>query len=142
MRRLLVAGSIVITLLSCNQTQRGCTDYSAENYDPSADVYDHSCVYSYDILIYWNSATYTGKLTDLGSTTLYAYLDDELIGTSPSENFATGSVNCYSNFGISYHPTKYYDEIIATIRVEDQAGNEIYNNKMVLQDGCNEIMIN
>jgi hypothetical protein len=58
--------SAVFLLLSGCLPKAGCTDNTAENYDPEAEEWDGSCIPSRDKLI--GEFTYTRKWTDIVTT--------------------------------------------------------------------------
>jgi hypothetical protein len=59
----------------CSCSRRGCTDKTAENYEPRAKV-DCSCYYVGKAYLWYQDAS------RLGATTLFYYIDGEFTGKS------------------------------------------------------------
>jgi hypothetical protein len=89
----------VATLDSC--AKKGCTDSSAENYYSKAKKDDGSCTYKSSIA-FWYSSTTSDNLWNDGSTSLYFYVDDKLIGSSAADVYWSKPSSCDDLGPINY----------------------------------------
>lgn len=63
---LLIASIVSLTVMNGCLPKAGCTDHTAENYDPEAEEWDGSCIPSRDKMI--GNFRYTRKWTDIVTT--------------------------------------------------------------------------
>jgi hypothetical protein len=78
---------------SCRKA--GCIDKDAANYSASAKKSDGSCTYS-ESLIFWQDQA-TAQSWAGFATTLYYYVDGQLVGSSAANVYFSGTPSCSQN---------------------------------------------
>ncbi len=90
--------TVAATFSSC--AKKGCTDANAENYYDKAKKDDGSCTYKTSVAFYYTQATADSMWID-GSTSLYFYVDNKLIGSSAADTYWS-KPTCESLGPVSY----------------------------------------
>lgn len=97
---LFISGAMLVS--SCKK--EGCTNPSAENYDPKAKVSDLSCTYTAEVVFWFNEAT-SQALNAGGVTKLNFLLNGESIGTSGTDMFWEEAPKCGAGGTIKFART-------------------------------------
>jgi hypothetical protein len=115
----------------------GCIDADATNYSASAKKSDGSCTYS-ESLIFWQDQT-TAQSWSGVATTLYYYVDGQLVGSSAANVYFSGAPSCSQNglasavIDMGKNKSK-----TVTVRVLDDTGFEWWNEAVSVSAGtCN-----
>lgn len=81
------------TLVISACKKEGCRDTVASNYDGSAEKSDGSCVFQSNVT-FWADEDANSGLTSNGSTTLYFYLDNALLGSASAATYYDTVPDC------------------------------------------------
>lgn len=115
LNQILFASALLFSIAFSSCKKKGCTDSLASNYDYSVDKDDQSCIFSSDILFWYdaNQGSFPFDASDLNF-----YLDSKLLGSSNGELARQGLPTCDSldivNFPFEMDKIKsgiYYLEI-------------------------------
>ena len=123
---LLILG--VTTMTSCKK--EGCADPDSTTYNSEAKKDDGTCQYEGEA-IFWYGETASNGLTADGATNLTFYVDGEIVGSTATSVFWTGSPDCGSNASITV--TKDLSGVKTqsySYSVIDQTGFEYYSGTL------------
>ena len=107
--------------VSCrHESEIGCKDPAAVNYNSEAEVEDNSCIFEGDVVFYYTEDVSVFYQAD-GADTIFFYLNQELIGFVPSTVFWNEAPNCFDvgSVGATYNLGSNTSGLIP-YRVEDQ----------------------
>ena len=94
-KKIVVLVLAISALLVSSCRKSGCTDLDATNYSASAKQSDGSCTYS-ESLIFWQDQA-TAQSWAGFATTLYYYVDGQLVGSSAANVYFSGTPSCSQN---------------------------------------------
>lgn len=80
--------------------KEGCTDPDSKNFDDSAKKDDGSCQYEGSV-VFWYGQAASAAMQDAEIESLTFYVDGQIVGSSVSSVYWTGSPDCGSNASIT-----------------------------------------
>jgi len=122
----LISGTV--TLSSCRK--EGCTDKTAKNYNEKAKKDDGTCAFEGSV-VFWYDQSVANFLDGDGATTLYFYLDGQLVGSQGALMYWTSAPTCGQNSSITV--TKDLGTVKSktyTYKVIDQTGFEYWSGSL------------
>lgn len=93
MKKVVLVGAIALLSLASCSKEKGCTDPSSINYSASAEENDNSCAYEGNIIFYYDQSVAT-ELIDSDYASLTYYINNELVGSSSSSVYYSGTPSC------------------------------------------------
>ncbi|MFM2284803.1 MAG: hypothetical protein RLZZ543_300 [Bacteroidota bacterium] len=119
----------VLSFNSCKK--EGCTDADADNYDSAAKTDDGSCLYTGEVVFWYNGVSSDNMDLD-GITSLTYYLNGEIVGSSSATVFWTGAPSCGQAGSITVSKDLGSDYSKSyTYSVKDQDGVLIWDGTQV-----------
>lgn len=94
----LLSAGLAVAFAGCKVD--GCTDLDAVNYDPTADVFDGSCEYEGEIVL-WYGQDVSAELLDWESASLSFYVDGQIVGSTSASVYWTAAPDCGDNASIT-----------------------------------------
>lgn len=91
---------LAIVLMSSCVKEQGCTDPNADNYSSTAEENDGSCNYEGDV-VFWYGESAAEFLIGDGATTLYFYVDNQVVGSEAANLYWTSAPDCGQNSSIT-----------------------------------------
>ncbi len=128
MKHLLTILILCLLTFSCKKT--GCTDVTAVNYDPEAEIGNNSCVFEGKIQFVMKNGNYA----DLGFDTVYVYVDNNYLGKQATTEVWLEPVNCSTELPLVYKeemgdvvskPIQYRIQTIDSFIINEQSMNLI-----------------
>ena len=96
---LLLTGLTFLTLFSCKKI--GCSDIDAINYDSEVKSKNSSnCQYVGDV-VFWHKEDVAQFLLNDGATSLFYYVDGEMVGSTSANTYWTGRPDCGANGSVT-----------------------------------------
>ena len=92
-KTLFTAIALAMLVMSCKK--EGCTDRDATNFDDKAKKNDNTCEFEASWIFFYDKTT-AQKLQLGGSTTVYVYVDDKLIGNQATNTWYNSIPSCES----------------------------------------------
>jgi hypothetical protein len=90
----LLTGILFAISISCKkEVPAGCTDPIADNFDPDAEKYDGSCVYSGEAVIWYDQVVASNLVND-GAQALRFYVDGSLYGSQAAAVYYVSEPHC------------------------------------------------
>ena len=124
-------------LSSCEKEITGCTNSSAINYNPNADVDNYSCQYQGSI-VFWYNQTTAQIFNSNNINSLIYYVDNQIIGSSSTSVYFTAIPDCGYSGAITYTSnmgSNMSESIL--VKVKDETGFILYEFAVMLQaDVC------
>jgi hypothetical protein len=113
---------------SCKKDNKikGCMDKDSQNYDPTAQEDNGSCLYEGQV-VFWYSQTASAGLIADGATALTFYLNSQVIGSSAASVYWTTAPDCGQNGSITVTEDLGKVKTHAySLSVKDQTGHEYW----------------
>jgi len=118
----------LISFYSCEKP--GCIDPDSINYDPDATTDDGSCQYEGNAVIWYGSATAQELIND-GATSLFYYVDGQLVGSTAASFYFTAAPNCGQSGTITITKSLGFSKTLNfPFSVKDQTGFEYWNGTL------------
>lgn len=116
------------TTNSCKKDNKikGCTDKDSQNYDAKAQEDDGSCLYSGQMVFWYDQAASAGLIAD-GATTLTYSLNSQVVDSRVTSIYWTAAPLCGDNGSISVTEDLGKKKTLPyTLSVKDQTGFEYW----------------
>lgn len=124
---ILIGGFSITNSCKKDNKIRGCMDKDSKDYNATAQEDDGSCLFDGEIVFWYDKIASDGLIAD-GATALTFYLGDQVIGSSATSVFWSGSPACGQNGSIT--ATEDLGKVKThayTLSVKDQTGFEYWN---------------
>ena len=116
----LVSLTMLLVVSACKR--EGCTDPDSVNYDPQANVDDHSCQYQGSVVFWYNKAT-SDTLLAYDAQSLTFYVDDQVVGSYATNVYFTSQPDCKT------------ESVVKVTKDLGSAKSKSYSYKVVDDDG-------
>lgn len=113
---------------SCKKDNKikGCTDKDSQNYDPTAQEDNGSCLYSGQIVFWYDQTASAGLIAD-GATALTFYLNTQVVGSTATSLYWATAPACGLNGSVTVTEDLGKVKTHAfTLSVKDQTGFEYW----------------
>ena len=124
---ILIGGFSITNSCKKDNKIRGCMDKDSKDYNATAQEDDGSCLFDGEIVFWYDKIASDGLIAD-GATALTFYLGGQVIGSSATSVFWSGSPACGQNGSIT--ATEDLGKVKThayTLSVKDQTGFEYWN---------------
>ncbi len=124
---ILIGGFSITNSCKKDNKIRGCMDKDSKDYNATAQEDDGSCLFDGEIVFWYDKIASDGLIAD-GANALTFYLGGQVIGSSATSVFWSGSPACGQNGSIT--ATEDLGKVKThayTLSVKDQTGFEYWN---------------
>ncbi len=137
--RILVVVFSLLVIVSCKK--EGCTDGIAVNYDNAAKKDDGTCSYESQVSFWFNQSISSLFVNSYGVTTLYVYINDELVGDIPATDWKVGPDCGGDNFTVTLDLGATPTKTMAYL-VNDQNGTQRFDGSIqAAANDCESIQL-
>lgn len=124
---------LAIAFLSYSCKKEGCSDAAAFNYDKSAKKDDGSCIYQGEV-VFWYDENTSESLQLNGASSLTYYFNGELVGSTATNVYWSGSPECGQNASITVTKNNMTSRSQNfTYLIKDQLGIERWTDEINLK---------
>jgi hypothetical protein len=85
-KSIVIAGAAALMLVGVSCGKKGCIDANADNYNAAAKRDDGSCLYTGNILFWYDQDTYLNYIIPAGWDSLEYFIEDSSYGTWDVDN--------------------------------------------------------
>jgi hypothetical protein len=125
---ILLTGLFLSDSCKKNDKIRGCTDKDSQNYNPSAQQDDGSCLYEGQVVFWYDQTASAGLVAD-GATALTFYLNTQVIGSSATTVYWATAPDCGQDGSITVTEDLGKVKTHAyALSVQDQTGHEYWTS--------------